>query len=141
MVVGRIIERSAVAREGKWAELKYKPEYYPYWPQGSCGHVVSQAVARYLGNRTDLVYYQGEDTSLGIWLDEAVQTSSPKDTSITSQNDNGEDIEVSWIHSAYFSNDGKCLDHAWLIMGHEVSPEKMREVLCNPAIGKMNLIG
>jgi len=127
MVVGRIIEQSAVAREGKWAELKYKPEFYPYWPQGSCGHVVSRAVARYLGNRTDLVYYQGEDTSIGIWLDEAVQTSSPKNTGITSQNDNGEDIEVSWIHSAYFSNDGKCLDHAWLIMGHEVSPEKMRE--------------
>jgi hypothetical protein len=56
-------------------------------------------------------YYQGEDVSIGIWLDQAPP----------------EKLEpVTWIHSKYFSNDGQCLKHAWLIMGHEISAEQMR---------------
>lgn len=111
MVVGRIIERSPVAREGKWADFDYKPDYYPYWPQGSCGHVLSRAVAEYIANLEKPKYYQGEDVSIGIWLDEA-----PPD-----------DLHVTWVHSNYFRNDRKCLHHAWLIMGHEVTEDEMRE--------------
>lgn len=36
MVIGKIIERSPVAREGKWREIDYPESHYPFWPQGSC---------------------------------------------------------------------------------------------------------
>lgn len=113
VVVGKIIEKSVVARSGKWKELDYPNRHYPFWPQGSCGHVVSRVVAQYVASMpaNSFVYYQGEDVSLGIWLDEA-----PPDR-----------LEpVTWIHSNYFSNDRKCLNHAWLIMGHEITPDEMR---------------
>jgi hypothetical protein len=140
IVVGSIVTNGKVIKTGKWAEhvypgrAHYSPNvnqvvhfpYYPYWPKGSCGHVVSRVVAEYVaqqfhpyhGNNessattsdntnksnttstssntnttasisTDLVYYQGEDTSLGIWLDE-----SP--------------LSVIWIKSRYFTNDKHC---------------------------------
>jgi Galactosyltransferase len=108
MVIGRIIEDSPVHRTGKWAELVYPKPHYPFWPQGSCGHVVSRAVAEFVAAAPDLTYYQGEDVSLGIWLDES-------------------DLATTWVHSEYFSNDRKCLLHAWLIMGHEVTEHEMRE--------------
>jgi Galactosyltransferase len=108
MVIGRIIEDSPVHRTGKWAELVYPKPRYPFWPQGSCGHVVSRAVAQYVASASNLTYYQGEDVSLGIWLDES-------------------DLVTTWVHSEYFSNDRKCLLHAWLIMGHEVSEREMRQ--------------
>lgn len=108
MVIGRIIKDAPVHRTGKWAELVYPKSHYPFWPQGSCGHVVSRAVARYVSSAPNLTYYQGEDVSLGIWLDES-------------------DLITTWVHSEYFSNDRKCLLHAWLIMGHEVTENEMRE--------------
>lgn len=77
------------------------------------GHVVSRVVASYIAGMEpySFTYYQGEDVSLGIWLDQA-----PAD-----------ELEpVTWIHSKYFSNDGQCHTHAWLIMGHEITPEYMR---------------
>ena len=36
MVIGKIVERSAVAKAGKWKETNYKEYFYPFWPQGSC---------------------------------------------------------------------------------------------------------
>lgn len=108
MVLGRIIEKSPVPRVGKWADALYPNAYYPFWPQGSCGYVLSRVVAEYVANTEGLVYYQGEDVSVGIWLDES-------------------DLHTTWIHSQYFSNDRKCLKHAWLVMGHEVTEAEMRE--------------
>jgi hypothetical protein len=108
MVIGRIIENSHVPRSGKWADELYPHARYPYWPQGSCGHVVSRPVAEFVSQAEGLVYYQGEDISIGIWLDES-------------------DLQTTWVHSEYFSNDRKCLKHAWLIMGHEVTEREMRE--------------
>lgn len=72
MVIGEIVHHSKVAKEGKWAEPGYDPEYYPYWPKGSGGHVLSRAALEYfVANSESLYRYQGEDTCIGIWLDEA----------------------------------------------------------------------
>jgi len=115
MVIGQIIERSAVARQGKWADFKYDRAWYPYWAQGSCGYVVSRPVVDYIAQMdpSSIVYYQGEDTSVGIWLDEAPEEKLGNQ-------------HVTWVQSAYFRNDGKCEEHAWLSMGHEISAEHMR---------------
>jgi hypothetical protein len=72
LLLGLLRPQSLVHRTGKNAEVKYPYLYYPYWPQGSCGHMVSRATAEYLAsNSPNLHRYQGEDVSIGIWLDEA----------------------------------------------------------------------
>ena len=109
-VMGRIIQKSAVHKQGKWADKEYIPFYYPPWPQGSCGHVVSRPVAQYVADhQQELVEHQGEDTTLGIWLDE-----SPLKE------------KVVWINKEAFANEGNCHNSTLLVIGHEISPQKMR---------------
>ncbi|XP_074662365.1 UDP-GalNAc:beta-1,3-N-acetylgalactosaminyltransferase 2-like [Tubulanus polymorphus] len=59
----------AVEQYGKWAERHYKSITYPPFACGS-GHVLSQDIVRWLDYNSDdlMMDYQGEDTSLGIWL-------------------------------------------------------------------------
>jgi hypothetical protein len=72
MVIGEIIYHSPVAKSGKWAEYDYPENYYPYWPKGSAGHVLSRATLEYITENSESLHrYQGEDTSIGIWLHEA----------------------------------------------------------------------
>lgn len=109
-VMGRIILKSPVHKQGKWADKEYSPLYYPPWPQGSCGHVVSRPVAQYVADhQQELIEYQGEDTTLGIWLDESPIRE-----------------KVRWIDKAAFSNEGNCHNATLLVIGHEISPQKMR---------------
>jgi hypothetical protein len=72
LLFGLIKPRSLVRRTGKNADVEYPHLHYPYWPQGSCGHIVSRATAQYItSNSPHLHRYQGEDVSIGIWLDQA----------------------------------------------------------------------
>jgi hypothetical protein len=80
----------------------------PFWPKGSHGHVVSRPVAEYVVGMTNFTYYQGEDTSLGIWLSQ-----SP--------------LHITWISSLYFQNHGRCEEDEWIVVGHQVGAEHMRE--------------
>lgn len=107
MVLGEIVVGSPVHKTGKWADLKYPKTVYPNWAKGSTGHVVSRPVAAYLADLKEVVYYQGEDTSMGIWLDE-----SP--------------LQVRWIHSAYFVNHGDCESPDWLILGHDLDAHRQQ---------------
>jgi hypothetical protein len=115
IVAGRIMVDAPVHTTGKWAELLYtESETYPYWPQGSCGHAVSRPVAEYVVQKAaagELTLYQGEDTSLGIWLHEA----SVK-----------KELQVTWFKSQYFTNNGYCHSRQWLIIGHRISPAQMK---------------
>jgi hypothetical protein len=115
IIAGRIMVDAPVHKTGKWAELLYtESETYPYWPQGSCGHAVSRPVAEYVSQKAasgELTLYQGEDTSLGIWMHEA----SVK-----------KELEVTWFKSQYFTNNGYCHSRQWLIIGHRISPAKMK---------------
>eukprot|EP01049_Picozoa_sp_SAG25_P007267 SAG25_NODE_582_length_6759_cov_2.468919_5_plen_76_part_00 len=50
---------------------RYKKHSYPPFPRGGA-HAVTRALAKYVvDNDKSLVEYQGEDTSMGIWMDEA----------------------------------------------------------------------
>ena len=109
-VVGRIVIGAPVWKTGKWADIDYKPAKYPPWPQGSCGYAVSRPVAEYVSKEKDRLHeYQGEDTSLGIWLNE-----SPFNKNII------------WHNSRAFVNEGKCDDPNSLVIGHLIEPAKMR---------------
>jgi hypothetical protein len=72
VVIGNWQGNHTVKRSGKNAEYDYKPSTYPKFPLGSVGHVVSKGVASYIAENSDKLFnYQGEDTSIGIWLDES----------------------------------------------------------------------
>lgn len=117
MVIGEIIYHSAVRRDGKWAEVEYKQDHYPYWPKGSAGHVISRAAAKYFSEMSPQLHrYQGEDTSIGIWLDEAKQ--------------NGLWDDVVYIHAKnMFESHGKaaCARPKYMIVGHDLHPDEMLE--------------
>ena len=114
VVIGEIIYNSFVAKEGKWADLDYPNTYYPNWPKGSAGHVLSRATVKYIVQNSESLHrYQGEDTNIGIWLDEATKTGRLKN--------------VTFINSPnYFISSGKseCESSPTAIMiGHELSPD------------------
>ena len=115
MVLGDIVYHSEVNPVGKWAELDYRYVYYPYWPKGSAGHVVSRAAASYFSDTSEsLRRYQGEDTSIGIWLDDAQKNQTLKD--------------VTYIHSkSMFASHGKnaCMSPKTMIIGHDMSPDAL----------------
>jgi Galactosyltransferase len=131
-VVGHILRDIPVQRHGKWAETDYANPIYPPWPQGSCGYVVSRAVAEYIAQqyerdlapsskttKTALRIYQGEDTSLGIWFEQS-------------------GLNVYWVNSPFFVNHGDCMvatdysngtttDVVALSIGHRITPEQMQK--------------
>lgn len=57
-----------VERFGKWAEKYYRASEYPSFACGS-GNVVSKDISIWLARNIGILFpYQGEDTSMGIWL-------------------------------------------------------------------------
>ena len=71
IVLGNIRVGIKPNRQGKWAEHKYQQEFYPPWPLGSSGYALSRTTAQHIVDHSStLVRYQGEDTSLGIWMSE-----------------------------------------------------------------------
>ena len=71
-VIGNIAWNWTPHKGGKWKEVHYKKKHYPPFPVGSSGHIVSRAMVHHLADRAHALHmYQGEDTSLGIWVDES----------------------------------------------------------------------
>eukprot|EP00980_Cylindrotheca_fusiformis_P011751 scaffold2794_cov100-Cylindrotheca_fusiformis.AAC.9 len=117
ILIGKIVPKSKVARVGKWAEeMEYYPyDYYPYWPQGSCGHVISKIIATYIvTHSSNLHRYQGEDVSIGIWLDEI------------QHDENDFRNELTYIQAeSIMTFDGFqfCFESQYLIVGHDLSTD------------------
>lgn len=97
-LVGCIMRDARVHRVGKWKEDAFQPHVYPPFPLGSCGHAVTRDVAAFVV-RHDGYEYQGEDTSLGIWLRGTVR--------------------VTMSSTPHFTNTGVCADASKAIMGHQ----------------------
>jgi hypothetical protein len=109
IVLGKIVNGWGVPRSGKWAELNYKPNRYPKFPLGSVGHVVSASVASYITKNEKLLFnYQGEDVSIGIWLNESPLKS-----------------KIKWITSKHMTNNGNCEDKTKWVIGHNIRAPKM----------------
>ena len=112
-VIGYIAKGWGVPKHWKNAELTYSKSKYPNFPLGSVGHAVSRPVAEYVAEYKDTLFnYQGEDVSIGIWLDE-----SPLKE------------KVVWITSRNFSNNGNCKDANYVMIGHNINAVKMKA--CN----------
>jgi beta-1,3-N-acetylgalactosaminyltransferase 2 len=111
-----------VTRQGKWAEVSYRENKYPAFPRGS-GHVVTRAVLEYM-HEHDSTWksYQGEDTSMGIWMDSIKM-----------------DVKIRLTSSAKFvGHSGNCHDATKYVIGHEISPEKMRNCYFATSRGKQS---
>ena len=110
VVIGRI-RNGRVPRTGKWAEPDYKPSRYPKFPLGSVGHVVSKPVADYISTYSESLFnYQGEDVSIGIWLDESPLRS-----------------RIIWETSKHMTNHGNCKDTNMWVIGHNIKPATMKK--------------
>jgi antitoxin (DNA-binding transcriptional repressor) of toxin-antitoxin stability system len=112
-LIGNIKRNTPVQSGGhKNAEdPKYKPKRYPPWAAGSSGHAVSRPVAEYISENHDTLYnYQGEDTSIGIWLSESPFYS-----------------KVKYVTSNRFANGADCMSTNADSLGHQISIERIRE--------------
>jgi len=111
IIAGRFGVGVGVVRGGKWAEKKYKPNKYPPWPTGA-GHIVSRPVIEYLCLNVDTwVSYQGEDTSLGIWMEKVRPQMNVHRTS----------------SEHFITHSGDCHNKNKFVIGHKISIKKMRE--------------
>ena len=111
IVLGNIRRGLRVPRRGKWAEPHYHHSRYPPFPFGPNGHAVSQGVAEYIVEHTDMLFnYQGEDVSIGIWLDESPIS-----------------LEITWVSSKHVSHFGDCKNPNLFMIGHQIKPSKIRQ--------------
>lgn len=105
-VIGSIRRAAVVPKSGKWAELNHNAKTYPPFANGAEGHVVSRNVAEHVLHY-DGFEYQGEDVSLGIWISEMK-------------------LPVIWKDvSGLFVNHGDCYNENYIVIGHDISPDKM----------------
>lgn len=111
-VFGFVRKNVHVPRTGKWQDPEYKKSVYPTFVNGAQGHIVSRCVASKIVSY-DGFEYQGEDVSLGIWIDEIK-------------------LNVEWHHSPQtFTNKGDCHDKSKSMIGHNISPDKMMKCFPN----------
>lgn len=106
-MAGCVYDDRSVWRGGKWEELDFPRPVYPPFALGSCGHAVTRELAQAVVE-LDGHEYQGEDTSMGIWI-----------------NETGKDVTLINARSI-FSNSGNCRDEGALVIGHDISAEQMR---------------
>ena len=93
---------------GKWKELRWKTKY-PKFPSGA-GHVVNRRLANWIVEHGDsLVEYQGEDTSIGIWLDQAPFNAKFEKNRI------------------FTSHGGNCFEAGKHVVGHNIPNSKMKK--------------
>lgn len=65
---GKLRHGLPVERHGKWQELQYAAPVYPPFLCGG-GYIINKLIVDYLVTNIRWLYpFQGEDTSLGIWL-------------------------------------------------------------------------
>ena len=106
-VLGQIATGWVVPRKGKWAELSYQNKTYPSFPLGSCGHMVSRDVVKYIVT-SDQFEYQGEDVSVGIWLHKKPDFPG-----------------VKFVSSPAFIGNKNCRERNRIVIGHDMSPQQM----------------
>jgi len=111
LISGMIRTQNKAHVGGKWKEV---PQYernglYPPFPLGSYGHVVSRDIAEFVAtHQYELFDYQGEDTSLGVWLEHVY----PK--------------KVDFQTTRHMTNDGTCMNRANYVVGHDFTPQKLQ---------------
>ena len=105
---------------GKWKEVPQFPRgaLYPPFPLGSYGHVVTRPIVDYVVKYQEALFdYQGEDVSIGIWLQHPL---APNTT---------------FLNNPRMSNGGDCRKPQLFVVGHDITPTKME--ICHKMDVKM----
>ena len=109
--------------EGKWKEVsqfKFRGEYPPF-PIGSAGHVVSRPIAEYVSTYQDSLFdYQGEDVSLGIWVQIMITTASIDNITVTVQYKKIPGMKT--MVGAKF-----CKDPGIIVIGHDFDDDSLKK--------------
>lgn len=111
LISGEIRWKRKARDGGKWKEVPQWPKgaEYPTFPMGSAGHVVNRPIFHYISEYQSALFdYQGEDVSIGIWLD---QEHAPK---------------VEFTHANVMKRSGACEDDKILVVGHKIDAERMQ---------------
>ena len=113
IVLGQIQLNTTVQRKGPWAESPaFTQGTYPPWPKGSCGYVVNRHVVEYIADNFDqMSCYQGEDSSLGIWLMQLKLKQQQQSTT-----------PLLFYNTSYFVKHRICRQTDWLVLGHQFAP-------------------
>ena len=155
-IIGKIHRGGKVPLDGKWAEVNYKSKVYPTFPMGGECYVVSRRLSQRIVDH-DGFEYQGEDVSLGIWIEEleaefqqrgggsgggggsgsdrAETIEKDGDKTVSQQNSNAP-WKMVWEHASTFGSghtDADCYDMHMLTMGHNLSPRELRQCFPAPA--------
>ena len=137
-VVGFIRCETTVPRIGKNADWYLLPEQsqartrrllparYPPFANGASGYAISRDVAA-LVVRLDGEEFGGEDTSLGIWLERHRQQTG---------------VAVSFLYTrAAFAQTAFCEDPDVAVMGHNMSPQRIRSCPASGRLLRKHVIG
>ena len=114
VIAGSIRRKHLAHANGKWKEVPQFPlrGRYPPFPLG-CGHAVSRPVAEVITeNQEWLIDFQGEDVSLGIWLNDIAPQTVFEETKVMSPK-------------------GDCHPSELYLIGHQISPSMMMDCLLN----------
>ena len=97
-----------VWNRGKNPEFDYHHPFYPPFGVGSYGHFVSRPLAQYIvDNKESLFEYGGEDTSLGIWVNESPMKKERR---------------VKYHKSVPVMTNGKnCMVEKYMVIGHSLT--------------------
>jgi hypothetical protein len=109
LVGGKIKRENKAHIAGKWKEVPQFPlgAEYPPFPLGSSGHAVSRPIAKWVVKNQEVLFdYQGEDVSLGIWLEQKRR--------------------VKLVDSNVMSNQRECFDRSKFVVGHNINPQMMK---------------
>jgi len=136
-VIGKLVSNAKVQRTGKWAEQMedFPHPFYPKWPKGSAGHIISRPIATYLASHINSLHrFQGEDAALGIWVDDAASPSETEPAEAAKLTHQGP------IRGARQSGDTN-LDNGNARLGHGISEAGLGHVVYVDAEGFMTDAG
>jgi Galactosyltransferase len=133
MLIGNLVAYSEVQTDGRWKDVEFSKidSHYPYWAKGSAGHVISHVALAYVVEQSHKLHrYQGEDTSLGIWLHDGTRNGLVQDmtyihaehTFVSHERGGGNGIAKEKTHLP-------CLDPYVdaVMIGHNLTPNEIEE--------------
>jgi hypothetical protein len=136
IVAGDIRSGLRAATGGKWKEVsQFKQSgFYPTFPIGSAGYLVSRPIAEYISQYQDSLFdYQGEDASLGIWVNTMSRNrgntnggSGAKNVHQQQQQQRIQYTKIDGMKRTYVE-EGYCKDQSVLVAGHDFNDTLLKK--------------
>jgi hypothetical protein len=135
IVAGDIRSGLRAATGGKWKEVsQFKQSgFYPTFPIGSAGYLVSRPIAEYISQYQDSLFdYQGEDASLGIWVNTMNKNRGNTNGGSGAKNVHQQQqqriqyTKIDGMKRTYVE-EGYCKDQSVLVAGHDFNDTLLKK--------------